>query len=66
MRLGRGYWLMSDEILDYVGTDFIKGDLKRLKKWATLEQDIYIDFNFSSIIPINPLFLSGNFLLLIR
>ena len=41
MRLGRGYWLMSDEILEYVGTDFIKGDLKRLKKWPTLEQDIY-------------------------
>jgi len=32
---------MSDEILEYVGTDFIKGDLKRLKKWPTLEQDIY-------------------------
>jgi len=41
MKLGRGYWLMSDEILEYVGTDFIKGDLKRLKKWPTLEQDIY-------------------------
>ena len=41
MKLGRSYWLMSDEILEYVGTDFIKGDLKRLKKWPTLEQDIY-------------------------
>lgn len=32
---------MSNEILDYSGTDFIKCDLKRLKRWNTLDQDIY-------------------------
>lgn len=32
---------MSNEVFDYSGTDFIKCDLKRLKKWDTLEQDIY-------------------------
>lgn len=35
---------MSDEILDYVGTDFIKNDLRRLKKWSSLEQDIYNNY----------------------
>jgi hypothetical protein len=32
---------MPNEILDYTGTAFIKCDLKRLKKWNTLEQDIH-------------------------
>lgn len=35
---------MSGEILDYVGTAFIKNDLRRLKKWSSLEQDIYNNY----------------------
>jgi len=35
---------MSGEILDYVGTDFIRSDLRRLKKWSSLEQDIYNNY----------------------
>lgn len=35
---------MSDEVLEYVGTDFIKNDLRRLKKWSSLEQDIYNNY----------------------
>jgi len=35
---------MSDEILDYVGTAFIKNDLRRLRKWSSLEQDIYNNY----------------------
>ncbi len=44
MRRQRDYWLMSGEILDYVGTAFIKNDLRRLKKWSSLEQDIYNNY----------------------
>lgn len=35
---------MSDEILDYIGTGLIKNDLRRLKKWSSLEQDIYSNY----------------------
>lgn len=35
---------MPGEILDYVGTAFIKNDLRRLKKWFSLEQDIYNNY----------------------
>jgi hypothetical protein len=35
---------MSDEILEYVGIDYIKNDLKRLRKWSSLEQDIYNNY----------------------
>lgn len=35
---------MLGEILDYVGTGFIKNDLKRLRKWSSLEQDIYNNY----------------------
>jgi len=31
---------MSEEPLEYVGTHYIKRDLRRLKKWPSLEQDI--------------------------
>lgn len=32
---------MPKEILEYVGTHYIKNDLKRLRKWRTLRWDIY-------------------------